>query len=506
MDNRTTNTIRNSKYGMILKMTNMFGAFAVRTVLIRVLGVEYAGLDGLFTSVLTFLNMAELGFSTAIVYKLYKPIAENDTSAVCSLLNFYKKIYRIIGAIVLVVGLLIVPFLDSIIRGNAPDEINIKVLYFIYLFNTCVSYWVFAYKTALLNAYQRNDQISRVTSTVLVLKYILQIVLLLTIRSYYLYLIILPVSTLLTNIGVEIISRKHYPQYICKGDISSEDKKEITKKVTALLFNKIGVTIITASDNIVISAFLGLAILGIYDSYYYVFSMLYGIYSVFHNAIQASVGNSIILESKGKNRQLFNNLSFVNAWLIGWSSICMLCLYSPFISIWIGNGNSLGDKFSCIMAVYFYIWMFRFMVIIFKNAQGLWWEDRFRALFEGVLNLTLNLIAVRYIGIYGITLSTIVAMVIVSVPWEVSVLFSKYFEESPRKYYRTVIINGIITLLVGAITYAILFFIPIEGIAKLICGIIICLIVPNTLFFIMYRKKKEFQWCVEIVKNRYLKH
>lgn len=502
---RTNNTIRNSQSGLILKLINVFGAFLARTVLIRTLGVEYAGLDGLFTSVLTFLNLTELGFSTAIVYKFYQAIAEDDVDRVCALMSFYRKIYRYIGLIVLVLGLLVLPFLDIFIKGATPDNIEVHSLYVIYLLNTCGSYWLFAYETAVLNAQQRNDIVSKVTSVVLILKYVLQISLMLSFRNYYLYAIVLPLSTLLTNLGTHLIVKRYYPQYICKGELENTEIKEIKKKVSALMINKIGTSVITSSDNIVISAFLGLTTLGIYDSYYYIFNMLYGFFAVFHTAVTASVGNSIAIEDKETNERLFYRLCFLNYWAVGWSSICLLCLYSPFITVWVGGDKVIGDLFALIMATYFYLWMSRFIVTIFKSAQGLWWEDRYRALVEGGLNLALNLIAVRIIGIYGITLSTIIAMVVISIPWETKVLFKKYFEKSPKKYYKTFLIATLILSAVGALTYCISIMVPFVGILRVAFVGLICLFLPNIIMLLIFRKTTEFQWAYSFVRSRIAK-
>lgn len=499
---RSKNTIRNSKFGLLLKLVSIVGAFLARTVLIRVLGVEYAGLDGLFTSILTFLNMAESGFSTAVVYKLYKPVAENDTKKVCALLNYYKYIYRWIGGIVFAVGIVLIPFLGYFIKGDVPDQVNITSLYLIYLANTCFSYWLFAYKTALLNACQRNDRISKVTGIILSVKYLLQVILVLLFKNYYVFAIIIPATTILTNIGMELVTRKHYPDYICKGDVDKDDKKEIKKKVSALLFNKIGTSIINGSDNIVISAFLGLGILGIYNSYYYIFHMLYGIFAVFHSAVTASVGNSIILEDVKKNKLLFNRFIFLNSWAVGFCSISLVCLYTPFMKIWVGSDKVLDDKFALLMSIYFYLWMIRFVVIIFKSAQGLWWEDRYRAAIEGIFNLLLNIITVQYIGIYGVTISTVVAMIVVSIPWETKILFDKYFKEKAGGYYLFLIKNIIVTIVAGSITYIVTRIVCFGEVLQLIFNGFVCLIIPNVVYFVIYSRSDEFKWSLVFAKGQ----
>lgn len=498
---RTKNSVRNTAFGLILKVINMVGAFVTRTMLIHLLGVEYVGLDGLFVSVLNMLNMAELGFSSAVVFKLYKPIATGDADSVCALLNYYKKIYRYIGLFVAVAGVALVPFLPYFVKGGAPDNINIYILYAIYLSNTVLSYWLFAYKTALLNAHQRGDLASKVNSLAFILKYVIQFIVLLTTRNYYCYAVVIPLTTLLTNLGSAFIADKYYPQYVCRGELKKEERKEIKEKVSALVYNKIGVAIINGSDSIVISSYLGLTLLGIYDSYYYIFKMLHSFFDVFHSAITPGVGNSIVTESVDDNYKLFNRLNFLNMWIVGWCSICMCCLYQPFIKLWVGQEKALSIWFSLLMAAFFYFWMIRFIVLIFKNAQGLWREDRFRSISEGIFNLCLNLIMVQFMGIYGIILSTIIAMLIISVPWETKVLFKYYFDRSPKQYYLTLIAKTVITVVVGTVTYLLCSLYKGGLVATLLVRAIICIVVPNVIFISIYHKSENFEYMIKLIKK-----
>lgn len=491
---RTKNSLRNTAFGLLLKLINMVGAFAARTMLIYLLGVEYVGLDGLFVSVLNVLNMAELGFSSAVVFKLYQPIAEEDIETVCALMNYYKRIYRYIGLFVAVAGVIMVPFLRHFVKGGTPSDVNIYILYAIYLSNTILSYWLFAYKTALLNAHQRNDLASKVNSFVFILKYIIQFILLLTTRNYYCYAIVIPLTTTLANLGNALIAKKFYPQYVCRGGLKQEDRTEIKEKVTALVYNKIGVAIINGSDNIVISSFLGLTLLGIYDSYYYIFSMLHSFFDVFHNAITAGIGNRIVTESVDDNYKLFDRLNYMNMWIVGWCSICMCCLYQPFIKLWVGEEKALTNWFSVLMAVFFYFWMVRFIVLIFKNAQGLWRQDRFRSISEGGFNLFLNLIMVQIIGIYGITLSTIIAMLLISVPWETGVLFKHYFNRSPKDYYQKLILRTLTTACIGGVTYFICSLFTGGRILTFLFRAVVCFFVPNIIFVLLNYKSEHFSF------------
>ncbi len=499
--NKTKNSLRNSIFGIGFRLINLLGAFAVRTLMIHIMGMEFVGLDGLFSSILQFLSLAELGFSSAIVFKLYKPMAEGDDEKVCALLRYYRSIYRMIGAVILAVGILILPVLPNLINGDVPFKVNIYVLYLVYLLNTCLSYWLFAYRTAILSAAQRNDLQSKVSSLVLLLKYAAQIVLLLLFKNYYIYVLIIPLTTLLTNVGNMLITNKFFPQYVCKGQLSPPDKKEINQKVTALMYNKLGVAMINGSQNIIISSFMGLATLGIYNSYYYIFSMLYSFFDVFHTAITGGIGNSIVTETKEKNYQLFRRIGFVNNWVVAWCSICLLCLYRPFMLIWVGEENTLPHVFSLMMSLYFYLWMVRFITSIFKSAQGLWVEDRFRALIEGVVTIALGILLVNFIGIYGVVVATIVAQLIVSLPWETHVLYKKYFELSVKHFYRDLLLRFAVSILAGGATFALCSLIDISPVLNLIVSAVICVIVPNIIFYVFYRKTDGFAFTVRLAKR-----
>ncbi|UKI56602.1 MAG: hypothetical protein L6V90_05600 [Treponema succinifaciens] len=171
----------------------IFFPFLIRTVLIKKIGIEYAGLNSLFSSILQVLNLTELGFASAVVYSMYKPIAEDDKDTICALLNFYKRVYFIIGLVILALGSAVMPFLPHLIKGNVPQDINIYVLYSIYLVNTSLSYLLFGYKNSLLNAHQRRDVISNILTITQGLMNICQLLILVTIKNYYLYVLMMPI-------------------------------------------------------------------------------------------------------------------------------------------------------------------------------------------------------------------------------------------------------------------------------------------------------------------------
>ena len=249
---------------MFNKIFTIFFPFLIRTVLIKKIGIEYAGLNSLFSSILQVLNLTELGFASAVVYSMYKPIAEDDKDTICALLNFYKRVYFIIGLVILALGTAVMPFLPHLIKGNVPQDINIYVLYSIYLVNTSLSYLLFGYKNSLLNAHQRRDVISNILTITQGLMNICQLLILVTIKNYYLYVLMMPIFTVLNNVMVGIETKRMFPEYSCKGKLDISVKKDIRKKVAGLMISKLAQTSRNSFDSIFISAFLGLAMTTIY--------------------------------------------------------------------------------------------------------------------------------------------------------------------------------------------------------------------------------------------------
>ena len=260
---RTKNATRNIIYGVFLKIYQLLGPFILRTIFIYTLGMEYLGLNSLFTSILSVLNLAELGVGSALVFSMYKPIAEDDTEKICALMNLYKLYYRIIGAVILIIGLILVPFIPKLILGSAPEDINIYVLYLMNLGATVLSYWLFAYKTCLFGAHQRNDVTAKVTMISSTLQYIIQAVLLIIVANYYLYLAITLVTGVFNNLYAAWKCNKMFPNYNARGHLDKSEVKVINGKVRDLFTAKLGSVVVDSADTIVISTFLGLTTLAI---------------------------------------------------------------------------------------------------------------------------------------------------------------------------------------------------------------------------------------------------
>lgn len=494
---RTKNTLRNIIFGFGYRILNIILPFISRTVILYVLGEQYLGLSSLFTSILSFLSLAELGVGGAMVYSMYKPIAENDTATIRALLNLYRKFYRVIGTVILGLGLCLVPFLKLLVREELPGDVNLYILYVIYLLNAVLSYWLFAYKSALLQAYQRNDIDSKIAMIITPLSYVVMLGGLFLTGNYYSYIIWLPIFTIITNIVRLIYVNRIFPGLEPQGEIGSELRASIIKKVKALIGTKLNTVVLNAADNIVMAAYFGLTTIAMYGNYYYIMSSIIGFLSICYSAMTAGLGNSIALESEEKNYNDFMKFSFINSWLVGWCTICLVCLYQPFMYLWTGEDLMFPFYIVLEFGLYFYIYQIRKIPVTYKDAAGIWWEDRFRPYVCMLVNLSLNIVLAKVIGISGIILSTVFSLMI-SIPWENYTIFKYVFHRGSRKYYKKMAYYAFTVLIAGIVTFVLCS--PWKnGFSTLILRGCICLIVPNLLIILGNFKTKEFKDAKEFV-------
>jgi len=489
---RKKNAARNVIWGIAEKIVELLLPFITRTVMIKVLGAEYLGLSSLFTSILSVLSISELGIGTAIVFSMYRPIAENDNETLCALLNVYKRIYRVVGSVILTVGLCLLPFLPRLIHGSYPADVNLYVLYLVYLFNTVISYFLFAYKTAIFSAFQRRDLISKRAAAVNFVSNLLKIAALLLTRNYYVYVVFIPLTTIATNLLNAWLADKYFPEIQCRGSISSEMQTGIKKRIVGLLSFKIYGVVFSSVDTLVISAFLGLTPLAIYNNYYYVQKILVGFLTIFTASITAGIGNKMVTNGPDDNYKDFKNIVFVNGWIVSWCSVCLFCLYQPFIRLWVGEKLEFPFLTMTLMVLYFLLPRITTITVTYREASGLWWEDRFRPLIATVVNLTLNIILVRVIGMDGVLLSTLACSVFINIPWGAIVLFKHYFKRSAREYLLLILYYVFITAVIGVLSFGVCSLLPEKGLLPFVGKMLICLAFPNLLFWLCYRKRKEY--------------
>ena len=387
------NARRNVAAHVALNVAKTVLPFVNRTLLLWFMGVEYLGLNGLFASVLSVLSLAELGFGEAVESSLYKPVAEDDRTLVRAYLRTYRGIYRLIGSAVFLGGLLLVPFLPALVRGDVPADVDLRVLYLVHLACTASTYFVYAYRGPILGAHQRTDVAANIRTALLLLQYAVVIPIVVFVRNYYLYVAATAFFTVAANVLVVVAAKRLFPWAEPGGTLPDERRRKLFSDVRSILLNKVGGILSFQSNALVVSAFLGLGAVAVYGNYHYVMAAVAGFAGAMHGATAGGFGNRLHVEDRESNFALLLKASRLAMVAVAWASAMMLALYQPFMRIWTKGDPALVRHFATplLMVLWFAVRQSRTILLSFKTGAAMWREDRWKAVAGGVADLAMNL-------------------------------------------------------------------------------------------------------------------
>lgn len=495
---RTKNTIKNTVYAVGGQFLGFALSFVSRTVFIKMLGANYLGVNGLFSNILSMLSLAELGVGSAIIYSLYKPLAQKDERKIKALMNIYSTAYRIIGFTVAILGLILVPFLKYLIKDK-PNISNLTIIYLMFLANSVSSYF-FAYKSSLIMADQKNyvNTVNQVRFNFI--QNFIQICLLFLTRNYLLYLAVQVICSFLANLSISIKANKMYPllRNRKKEYLDSETRKDLFKNIGAMMSHKIGGVVVNGTDNILISSFVGVYWVGLYSNYVMIINMINSVLNQVFTSVTASLGNLNALENSEKSNSVFNIVFFINFWLYAFCSISLWILLDPFIEIWIGNKYIMDKYVVLIVVVNFFVMGMRQSVIAYNSTLGLFWNDRFKPLFEAAINLIASLILLKKFGIAGVMLGTFISTMSTSFWVEPYILYKHAFKKPLIIYLKKYTIYTIITISTAIVTKLACSLFTTYTFLSIIGRGVFSLIIPNLIFLILFYRTNEFKYLMKI--------
>lgn len=502
---RLTNSIRNLKFALIGQMLGIIINIISRKVFVMFLSVEYLGLNGLFSNILSMLSLAELGVGAAIIYSLYRPIAENKIDEIKSLMLLYKRVYYIIGIFIFIAGCMLAPFLHLFIK-EMPNISNIKLIYIIFVANSAISYF-FTYKRSLIIANQMHYYIILYHYGLLLLLNIAQIIVLYLTRNFILYLLLQTINTLLENYLLSKKADRLYPYIKDNSNImplTYEIKNEIKRNVTAMFFHRVGGIVVFATDSILISKIVGLMEVGLYSNYMLIRQAVNAITGQIFQASAASFGNLNVEGSDSYKLKIFNVMNFIGAWVFGFCSICLFNLINPFIKLWLGASYlfPIDTVFWIISA--FYITGMRQACLTARDSMGLFWYDRYKPIFEISINLLVSIILGRKFGVSGIIAGTVISTIATSFWWEPFIVYKYGFHFSVRGFFYNYLFFTVITFIAGVISTMLCNIATFEYsiMLQFIIKFCICLFIPNIIFCLSYLHLYEFRYVREILKQQ----
>lgn len=502
---RTGKSARNFIFSIFANVTAILVGLIAQKLFINILGLEYAGVNGLFTNVITMLGIVDLGIGEAVIFHLYRPIKENDEEAIKSLMRFYRRAFHIIGLAVAVIGACLIPALPYI-TGKTQADVNLTIVYLVFLADVVFSYFL-SYKRAILYADQKNFMISMIHMGYLVGMNLIQIVVLYFTHDYYAYILVKLGFRILENLVITAVANRSYP-FLREKEIQPlkpDIRADIKKKVGALFFHKIGTFVVMGTDNILISVFFGLSTTGLYSNYYLVIDAVTKLFNPALAALTPSVGNMLVTDSEEKRFEIFRRIRFMNFWIAAFASVMLFVLIQPFIGLWFGEQYLLSLLVVIMISFQLFQSMMRCTYNMFQDAAGIFYENRFVPLFESAINIIASVILLKLIGLAGVFAGTIVSSLAL---WSFSYpryVYTRLFKRGLKNYALETLGYLGAFLAVGAVTGALIFWLNAmsgqAGIAGLFIDAAAGVILTNGLLALMFFRHDCMKYFLQLVSS-----
>lgn len=515
---RTANSIRNSLVGIMSYVMLVLVNFVSRRIFFNVLGSTYLGLNGLFTNIIAMLSLTELGIGTAIIYSLYRPIAEKNYAEITSIVHLIKRIYRVIGAVITVIGFCVMPFLQYLMKDdlgasstitmgmvnafyakNIIPMTTVRILFFIHLADTVFSYF-FSYKRTILTADQQNYIITAVTTISKLILTFIQIGILLKTANYILYMAIQVCFNACEHVIISKIVDRKYPYLKGKKNVKIRRSKaeEIITNVKALFLHKIGTFVVNSTDNLVISAFVGVTAVGLYSNYSLVFVTLNNIITQIFSAITSSMGNLFVEDSR-RAYSVFKIYNFLDFWIHAFSSVCLIVLMEPFLVLIFGSKALMSTGVLYICVANFYATGMRKSITATKDSAGLYTPDKYVPIFQAVTNIVVSLILVQFWGTIGVFVGTLISTLAFPFWIQPMLVYHSLFKRSSASYFKSYFTYTALTaIMVVLVHFLCTWAAPTFSFLNFIVRILICLVVPNVIIIGLFHKTSECRYLLQL--------
>lgn len=498
---RTLNSVKNLLSSVGLSLLMVLLGFVTRKLFVDSIGVEYLGLNGLLQNVLGVMTLLEGGFATSVIYNLYKPLADDDRIQILALIQLYRKVYRWIAFGVFIFSLILYPFLDIFVKESRELE-YVSIVYFIFVFNSIIGYFS-AYKWSLINASQKGYKLTAINMVYQIVTSISKLAILYLFESYVLFLVAESLFSVLYNIAIVRKADQLFP-YIKQNEtyiVDDDQKRSIVTNMKALFLHRLGGFFMHSTDNIVISSCVGIATTGFYSNY----TLLIGTITTFVNQVlnsfSESVGNLIASESKEKVYDVFRVVFFVNFIV---ASVPVIVLYNtlePFVIWWLGKDYLLASTTVNVILLNFYIDTMRSSAQTFKTKAGIFVQDKYSPLLQGIINLALSIWFVHLWGLGGVLLATSISVLSIGF-WQFPRLCYKYVFNQPLKsYFFVYIIYTTVAIGVLVLTVKVCDLLLVDNIiVKSIINAVVTMSLVCTIYYICFSRTVVWKRLMVYVK------
>lgn len=479
--------------------------FVCRMIFVRVLTADYLGLNGLFSNIIMMLSLTELGIGGVITYALYEPLAKNDKPKTAALLKFFAEIYRIIGILVAVFGILLIPFLDFFIKDVPSVNENITLIYLLFLFSSAFSYF-FSHKLSLLRASQKDYIVLGTNYIVTIIQSALQIAFLLWTKDYMTYIYIQTVGGICYYLWLSYIVKKQYGDltFDRKYVLDKSDKRALLRNVWQLSVGKLGGLLVNSTDNLIIAYLMNVATVGLLSNYILLTKTLDNLTSKLLISASSGIGNFNAIEQKSKTKDLFYNINFLIFVLYAWISIEIVIVANDMVNLLFGAGYVMSWNISAILAINFYMVGMQSVIWTFRNSLGIFKRGQYLLLLTALINLVLSFILGAKFGVFGVLVSTAIARLLTNWWYHPILLFKYGFGEKATGYFNSYFKFLAFTIVAASISYALCKNLLLPLVYNVLIKSVIGSLVFFFLLFLFFRNRSEFGYVKQKIVQAFI--
>ena len=506
-NSRTKNSVLNMVASVAFRVMTLIMAFVSRTVFIYVLGAEYLGLNGLFTNILSFLALSELGLGSAIAFLLYKPIADNDVERMKTVMNFYKRCYVVVGLTILFLGCCLMPFLNSMVTLDKPIPENLYLVFFLFVLQSAVSYFFAAYKQTFVNANQKAYLLGKIEVAFTIINCIVDVVVLLIFKDFLAYLSFKVFVVIVKNLVLSKKIDNMYPFLTEKVNtfLTKEEIRKVFKDIYSVTIFRLGSVLFNSVSNIVTSAIIGTIVVGYYSNYTMIVSQVEVLIMLAFNAVAAGIGNVVATETKDKQFAIYKKIDIITSSLYIFCSVCLIQLLNSFISLWVGNiaSDFVMNQFVVILIVAnMYLNCSGQVLERFRIANGLFKVGRDLQMLGGVVNIILSVVFARLLGFEGVLISPFICKMLITVTPFVARVGNKSFGMSMGYMLREYFFKVLLLCVICTVVWIICGKIHCTTMMNFIIETIITIVVSILMISAYYYRTAGFQMIINTVKHK----
>lgn len=490
--------IREIWINFIITIFTGLSSFIVNKYFANYMGIEKLGLMKLFTQIMAYLNLVDMGIASASTYALYEPLYKKNIERISIIINTITSLYNKVFFFIIIIGLLINPIIPFFIKDNTFSK-EIYLYWSLYVINTAITYLFIKY-SILFTANQEFLYVRVVQGMSKIFYQILQIIVIIKIHSFFLFIFLL----ILDNVTQYIFYKYHYKKYYSHIIKTNEKDKSIGENLKNLFWHKIAGLAVFNTDLILISKFISLEIVGIYASYQMIEQMILTILSIILNVLRPMIGKYIAIYTK---EEIYNYWKKLNILFLSISIIFSYCTYyliNGFVSLWLGKNYIFSDITALLICINLFIRCFRGVTDIFKEGSG-FFDDIYLPIAEAAINFISSLILVFYLGLNGVIIGTILSNILIICIAKPLMVFKRCFNKDSKEYIKVYGNYFLLIIFSLVLSKFLLNYIPIIEIYTWVDWLkkaVLITSIVSTITLFVFSFNKDFREGISIIRRK----